>query len=518
MTSEQPPKDAMRPLRPLPSIDIPLLREERSALRSRRALRLGLIVLVLVGGAAFGTIALITGPSDHSDGSTTDVEETLDPTVSGAALEDTAAEPAEDFPPAPAQPSEAPTAVLGAVSKPPGSAAVQPNLPPSDSRATSRHQRSFGQAISFKDALEKNGLSREEANAVISGLTPIMDFRRSQPDDTLIMERDSSNVLVRFEYRSGLTQRYEARRNEAGAFEGRQIQVPVRHVRVAKGGTVDGSLGDALEGLKLGRSLAGVFAEVFEGKVSFSTDTRAGDTFRIIFDEDYVEDSFLRYGTIHALEFRGAKAGHLTAFWHSAKGEDGDFYDATGRALHGGWLRTPLRYDHISSGYGMRMHPVLKRKKLHNGIDYAAGSGTPVRAAASGTITFIGPKGPNGNLIAISHAQGYETFYAHLSRFSPGLKRGSKVGQRQVIAYVGSTGRSTGSHLHFSLKRSGSFLDPATQLNGPGLPMATKELPEFKRHVRELSSALERIAIERPAPVSTNTVGEAPQDLGEEEL
>lgn len=516
MTSEPPPKDAMRPLRPLPSIDIPLLREERSALRSRRTLRLALVAITVLGGAAFGAIALISGPSEQTEA----VEESTPEgtIVSGAApLDDTAARPAEpeERPTPTAQPAT-PTAVLGAA--PADNAPPQPNLPPADSRATSRVQRSFGQAISFKDALEKNGLSRDEANAVIAGLTPVMDFRRSQPDDTLIMERDSSNGLVRFEYRSGLTQRYEAKRGDAGAFEGRQIQVPVRHVRVAKGGTVDGSLGDALEGLKLGRSLTGVFAEVFEGKVSFSTDTRAGDSFRIIFDEDYVEDTFLRYGTIHALEFKGAKAGHLTAFWHSAKGEDGDFYDATGRALHGGWLRTPLRYDHISSGYGMRMHPVLKRKKLHNGIDYAASSGTPVRAAASGTITFIGPKGPNGNLIAISHAQGYETFYAHLSRFSPGLKRGSKVEQRQVIAYVGTTGRSTGPHLHFSLKRSGNFVDPATQLNGPGLPMAAKEIPEFKRQVRELSSALERIAIERPAPVRTNTPGDSPLDLGEEEL
>ncbi|MFT3921482.1 MAG: peptidoglycan DD-metalloendopeptidase family protein [Myxococcales bacterium] len=502
----------MRPLRPLPSINIPLLREERSALRSRRALRLLLIAAALLGGAALAAIAFISGPSEQeSDDHGLDAEASEQ---AGVVPADTA--PVLDSAPS-ASPSEpsAPAAVLAATPKP---EAPQPNLPPADPRASSRSQRSFGQAVSFKDALEKNGLSRDEANQVITGLTPVMDFRRSQPDDTLIMERDSSGGLVRFEYRSGLTQRYEARRADGGSFEGRQIQVPIRHERVAKGGTVDGSLGDALEGLKLGRSLAGVFAEVFEGKVNFSTDTRAGDTFRIIFDEDYVEDTFLRYGTIHAIEFRGAKAGHLTAFWHSAKGEDGDFYDATGRALHGGWLRTPLRYDHISSGFGMRLHPVLKRKKLHNGIDYAAGSGTPVRAAASGTITFIGPKGPNGNLLAISHAQGYETFYAHLSRFSPGLKKGSKVEQRQVIAYVGSTGRSTGPHLHFSLKRSGNFLDPATQLNGPGLPMASKDLPEFKRQVREFTSALERVAIERPAPVTSNASHDDPLDLGEEEL
>ncbi len=513
MTSEQPPKDAMRPLRPLPSIDIPLLREERSALRSRRALRLLAVVVALLGVAAFVAISLLSAPREHaeqaavvsSEGSPLDGDDRGASAPSALGVDST-----------PEAGEEAPSPPLpSAVSQAP----AQPNLPPVDSRAQTRVQRSFGQAVSFRDGLERNGLSRDEANAVIAGLTPVMDFRRSQADDLLIMERDAADSLVRFEYRSGLTQRYEARRNEAGVFEGRQIQVPVRQVRVAKGGTVDGSLGDALEGLKLGRSLAGAFTEVFEGKINFSTDTRTGDTFRIIFDEEYVEDAFLRVGTIHALEFNGAKSGRLTAFWHAAKGQDGDFYDATGRALHGGWLRTPLRYDHISSGYGMRMHPVLKRKKLHNGIDYAASIGTPVRAAASGTVTFIGPKGPNGNLIALAHAQGYETFYAHLSRFAPGLKKGSKVKQRQLIAYVGSTGRSTGAHLHFSLKRSDNFLNPESQLNGPGLPMANRELPEFKRRVRELTAALARVPIERPAPVrSRAAVEEAPFDLGEEEL
>jgi murein DD-endopeptidase MepM/ murein hydrolase activator NlpD len=161
---------------------------------------------------------------------------------------------------------------------------------------------------------------------------------------------------------------------------------------------------------------------------------------------------------------------------------------------------------------------VLKRKQLHNGIDYAAASGTPVRAAAAGTVTFAGNKGANGNLVVISHAQGYETFYAHLSRFGAGVKSGLKVSQRQVIAYVGSTGRSTGPHLHFSLKRSGKFLDPAQQLNGPGLPMPPHDLPDYKRRVRELSAALDKLVPEQPAHVSSAPAAAAPADLGEEEL
>lgn len=424
--------------------------------------------------------------------------------------------PSDDF-----EPSSGPSEQAASTSEPPASApepsAPQLAMPAHAPAVEGRTSHAFGKAVSFRDALENNGLSRDESTALIAALTGTMDFRRSHPEDTLTFERDGAGLLQRFEYRASLTQRYEANRDAAGKWKARQIEVPVRTQRVARGGVVVGSLGDTLEALKLGRSLAGVFSEVFEGHINFSTDTRAGDEFRIVFDEEYVEGTFLRIGTIHAVEYKGDKAGVQRAFWNDSK-DDGDFFDEHGRAMHGGWLRTPLRYDHISSPFGMRFHPVLKRKALHNGIDYAAPSGTVVKAAATGTVTFAGPKGANGNLLVLQHAQGYESFYAHLSRFASGLKAGAKVTQRQVIAYVGSTGRSTGPHLHFSLKRGGKFIDPAAQLNGAGLPMAANQLPEYKRRVRDLTSVLSKLTPERPVAVQSSAPSEPATDLGDEEL
>jgi hypothetical protein len=127
-------------------------------------------------------------------------------------------------------------------------------------------------------------------------------------------------------------------------------------------------------------------------------------------------------------------------------------------------------------------------------------------------------KGPNGNLIAIVHPHGYETFYAHLSRFAPGVKPGARVKQRQLIGYVGSTGRSTGPHLHFSLKKSGRFVNPNTQLNGPGLPLPASELTDYKRRVRELSDELSRVPLEQPVPVTPPPEVATSLELGEEEL
>jgi murein DD-endopeptidase MepM/ murein hydrolase activator NlpD len=503
----------------MPSIDVPLLRSERSAWRSKRLWRWGLGGLLGVGGAV--ALAFMFPYRAVPSEQPADEAASGDPGGDVASLTALPADPgfeasesgADETAAAPAaspseEPHPAPASVVAATARSNGGPAL------------ARTTHTFGKALSFRDALEQAGLSRDESTELIAGLSGVIDFRRSHPEDTFVLARSESGVLERFEYRASITQRYEASRDNGGKWRARQIDTPVRVRRVAKSGVVVGSLGDTLDALKLGRALAGVFSEVFEGRVNFSTDTRAGDEFRIIFDEEYVEDTFLRQGTVHAVEYKGEKAGRLRAFWFEIQG-DGDFYDEHGRAFHGGWLRTPLRYDHVSSGFGMRLHPVLKRKKLHNGIDYAAASGTPVRAAANGTVTFAGPKGANGNLLVIAHAQSFESFYAHLSRFATGLKAGAKVKQRQVIAYVGSTGRSTGPHLHFSLKKAGQFLDPASQLNGPGVAMPPASLPEYKRRVRELSGALEKLTPERPVNVTPTTSAPNPAsaaDLGEEEL
>jgi murein DD-endopeptidase MepM/ murein hydrolase activator NlpD len=162
--------------------------------------------------------------------------------------------------------------------------------------------------------------------------------------------------------------------------------------------------------------------------------------------------------------------------------------------MQGGWLRTPLRYDRLSSKFNpRRFHPILKRTVPHLGVDYAASTGTPVWAAAEGRVTFAGRKGPNGNLVVVRHSGGFETAYAHLHRIKGGIRRGTFVKQRELIGFVGSTGRSTGPHLHFGLKKYSRFIDPLTELNGPGLRMVARELPAYKDAVADWKAQLESI-------------------------
>ncbi len=487
--SSQPPPalrtSSVPALRPLASVDIPLLREQRSAIRNKRLALVGAITGGLLAIAGGSYALLRRSQPELPREAAPAVEETHEPTLAA-----TPEPPAAVLPePPPAAPPDAPA----------------PRLP-------GRYERTFGKSLSFGDALLKAGLDNGELNTVVNALTGSFDFRKAQPDDELIIERGSEGRLERFEYRATPTQRYEAVRTDDG-YVGHPIQLQIVSTHIARGGYVEGQLGDAMEGMKLGR-LVGVFADVLGRKVHFKTETRPGDTFRVIAEEESADGEVLRYGTIHALEYKSQRTT-ARAYYYESKTTEGDYFDDKGRALHGGWLRTPLRYDHISSGYGVRFHPILKRKIKHDGIDYAAPSGTQVRAAAAGVVRTMGPRGINGNLVSIVHPHGFETFYCHLSRFAPGIKPGSKVKQRQLIAYVGSTGRSTGPHLHFALKRNGALIDPNSQLNGPGLPLATREMPEFNARVKALGEELAAIELERPTPVAP-----APEepDLDEDEL
>ncbi len=456
--------------RPLPSVGIPLLRDELRATRLRKWIVLAVAATLLIGGA----IAAIFVPQITA--------------LLGASSERppraASAPPADD--PVPEEPEAAPE---------PETSAVVTEEPLPDGNGT-RVVRRFGDARGFRPALIAATMSGEEADALIAALGNVMDFRRCRPEHEMVVERGTDGRLRRFEYRASITQIYEAVRDDEGAITGRQVEVPVERIRLRRAGTVRTSLGAALEHAGLGRTLVGVFVEVFERDVSFSTHTRAGDTFRIIVDEERIGGEFLRYGTVHAIEIRGSRVGERQAFWFEPRADLADFYDAQGRAVHGGWLRTPLRYDHISSPFDpRRRHPILRRIMPHNGVDYAAATGTPVWAAGDGVVSFVGPRGANGNLVSLRHDNGYETHYAHLSRFAAGLTRGMTVRQRQPIGYVGTTGRSTGPHLHFGLTRGGRFMDPQAELNGPGRMMPSSFMQRYRREVRTLSEELARIPI-----------------------
>jgi murein DD-endopeptidase MepM/ murein hydrolase activator NlpD len=487
-------EDIPLPHRPLPSVDIALLPHELRAIRMQRwAIGGAGAALVLIAvGLSYGKSvwARLHASRDPGTWSQSERSAASDPTLTSGAG------------------SQPPLPVLAgpAASKRRAASTHEHRAAPAEADGVSNHgalgrvEHRFGRARSFREALLLGGASPNEASQLIEALEKLVDFRRGKPEDVMIFERDPDKQLRAFEYRASITEVYRAVRNEAGALRGLRLDIPIERRRVATGTYISGTLGHSLSALGLGRSLAGLVTEAFGSRIAFTRDTRTGDSVKLIVDEEYVDGAFLRYGNVQAVEYASERAGKLQVFWYEPEREPGDYYDGAGRALHGGWLRTPLRYDHISSPFNLkRRHPILKRVMPHLGIDYSATTGTPVWAAAEGTITFAGPRGPNGNLVSLRHKNGFESHYAHLWKISAGIKSGSRVSQRQVVGFVGSTGRSTGPHLHFALKRGGRFVDPVTQLNGLGEPLPPPQQARFRALAQRLREELEHIAL-APAP------------------
>lgn len=466
---------------------MPLLRGQVRAARAKRVAVLATAGLGLAGGVAF---ALLSGGGGS--------EEPPEPAPVATMAPSAAPTPAEST-----EPADAPEA---APEPPP---APEPTVEPAS--GVQRFETTFGQARGFRPALLAAGLSDEESAALEVALDGVLDFRRCRPEQRIVYERAPDGRLERFEYHDQATSFVRVSRADGGRLRAERVERDLDVRQVARGGTVRTSLGDAIEAAGLGRGVVGVFVEVFDGKVNFSTQARAGDRFRVVVDEERLEGQFLRWGQVRAIEYVGARAGRLRAFYFEERAGRGDWFDEEGRQLRGSWLRVPCRYDRISSPYNpRRMHPILRRIVPHNGVDFAASTGTPVWAAADGVVSWAGPKGPNGNLVSIRHEGGWESHYAHLHRIQRGIRPGVRVEQRQLIGSVGSTGRSTGPHLHFGLKRNGRFTDPMAVLNGPGRLLPAGPRGRFRRERRRLEAALAEVSLgDAPTPEP-----EAPADEG----
>ena len=231
------------------------------------------------------------------------------------------------------------------------------------------------------------------------------------------------------------------------------------------GGVIESNIVSSLPGGGQSVLLAIELSDIFSWDVDFNTDFRKGDTFRVLVEERWLDGEFRKYGDILAAEL--SVDGHLYRAYRFDTGDRSDYFDDEGKSLRKAFLRAPLSYRRISSGFTKRrMHPILKIARPHLGVDYAAPAGTPVSTVGDGTVTFAGRKGPNGNLVIVRHPNGYTTSYGHLARITKGIRRGREVRQGDVIGTVGATGRATGPHLDYRIRRNGTFLNPLT-LNLP---------------------------------------------------
>jgi len=246
-------------------------------------------------------------------------------------------------------------------------------------------------------------------------------------------------------------------------------------------------------------ALAWAIADVYDWEIDFTRDMRPGDRVEVLIERLQSPEGQKRLGHILAARVDVAGSPSFAFAFDAANGLRG-FYDDRGRSLRRAFLRAPLRFSHISSRFGGRYHPILKRWRTHEGTDYATGYGTPVRATADGIVTEAGRNGGYGNLVELRHANGIRTRYGHLSRFATGLHVGQRIKQEQTIGYVGSTGLSTGPHLHYEFLVNGRPTNPQRKDAGAGEPVPAKLKPAFETVRAQLFAELEPTGLSSAAP------------------
>jgi murein DD-endopeptidase MepM/ murein hydrolase activator NlpD len=236
--------------------------------------------------------------------------------------------------------------------------------------------------------------------------------------------------------------------------------IPVTAMTVTVRGVIDDNLFGAVEAAGEDPSLALDLAETFAWQIDFFRDTRRGDSFSVLVEKVLREGRFVRYGRILAAEFVNRGRRHTAFSWEGGDGRT-DYFDEQGYSLRKEFLKAPLRFRRVSSSFSYsRRHPVLKQVRAHLGTDYSAPVGTPVRAIGDGRVTARAKDPANGRMVKVRHNGTYTSAYAHLDAWAAGIAVGSAVVQGEVIGFVGSSGLSTGPHLHFALYRDGRMVDP----------------------------------------------------------
>ncbi|MDR3323725.1 MAG: M23 family metallopeptidase [Zoogloeaceae bacterium] len=271
------------------------------------------------------------------------------------------------------------------------------------------------------------------------------------------------------------------------------LQVDTR--QVIKSGEIRYSLFGATDGANIPDAIAVQMAEIFSGDIDFHRDLRKGDRFTLVYEMQFYQGRPARSGRILSAEFVNNGQAYQ-AFYFEQDGK-GQYYNARGQRLQKAFLRSPLEFSRVTSGFSMRFHPILKTWRAHKGIDYGAPTGTKIRATGDGVVEFIGTQKGYGNFVLLSHAGGYQTAYAHMSGFAAGLEKGDRIGQGELVGYVGSTGWATGPHLHYEFRVKGQAINPLSIDIPTAIPLAKTQQAAFDQ---QASTQLAQLQLFRDVP------------------
>lgn len=320
-----------------------------------------------------------------------------------------------------------------------------------------------------------------EASALATQLRPGRTIlTKTTPDGTLLelqFHIDSNHGLI-------------VKQVEGGYTASEQPLVLENRV-LMKSAEIQSSLFAATDDADIPDQIAIQLANIFSSEIDFNLDLRKGDRFTVIYEASFSNGEMIKTGRILSTEFVNDGKAYNAVLYRDAQGHE-NYYTPDGKSLQKAFLRSPLEFSRISSGFSSaRFHPILNTWRAHKGVDYAAPIGTQVKAVADATVAFVGTQNGYGNVIMLQHAGGIMTVYGHLSRFATGLRKGQTVAQGSAIGYVGMTGMATGPHLHYEFRVHGEHRDPLKVALPTSIPLNAATLADFRKQAQPLIAQLD---------------------------
>ncbi|MEI6225333.1 MAG: M23 family metallopeptidase [Deltaproteobacteria bacterium] len=404
-------------------------------------------------------------------------------TLLGSALAIGAAAAVYLLRPVPVPPAPTPAPVAEARPAP-------PPAPPVVTRATAR---TVGRNQNPTQVLAAMGLEATELQAVLGALDGVLSFKRIRVGDQVRVERALPGGELRsLSWRQGPADEFLVLPCPAGLCGSRREVTVTRDV-ILVSVTIRSSVSEALQEAARDPMLAASAADVLAWDVDFYQDVRGGDSLKLVVERFEADGRFLRHGDVLATEYAGKVAGRKRLFRYTDPSGFTGYYDDAGTSARRGFLKAPVPYVHLTSRFGSRRHPLLGYVRAHQGVDYGAPEGTPVWAVGDGVVSLAGWNGGCGLMVQIRHRNGLDSVYCHLSKVN--VAAGSHVGQRQVVGRVGSTGLSTGPHLHYAIRRGGSYVNPL-QLQLPrGEPVKAEWRDDFLTRIDAARQQLDRAPV-----------------------
>ena len=337
----------------------------------------------------------------------------------------------------------------------------------------------FRRSDTLATLIARLGADGEEAATLLRSSRAARPFRLLLPGTTVRAKVDEAGRLRSMSFLTDRDTLLSADRLGDGFGRFEQQADLARGIEM-KSGEIKTSLFAATDAVGIPDSIAVQLADIFGGEVDFHRDLRRGNRFGVVFETFHHGGKTIRFGRVLAAEFYGQRKTYRAVWFQDPWGRGG-YYTPDGENLRKVFLRSPLEFSRITSGFGLRRHPIFHQWRAHQGVDYGAPVGTRVKSTGDGVVSFAGRRNGYGNLIVLRHHGGYSTYYAHLRNFAPGLRAGSRVVQGEIIGYVGQTGWANGPHLHYEFHLRDQNRNPLTMAFPAAQPIPAIELAAFRR-------------------------------------